>query len=272
MLVTRAIAVLVAGRDDYADGVVDTDDDDSGGGDNDVEADFDSDADGGSQTREVIEKGKEQTSSRGLFVVFEERAIDDQEYCDEEVSVSQFVSSPEIVVNTSFATSKKRKTDSSDRGIKKKRKELYLSSSAEALERVYYQPIIPLLIELVSHKKFLQHLSFQDLDKKPDIYGDILTGKSAKKYLEEMQSYADTTIGAKEHSGEVIRITLLLQRFCDGAILHRSREKKSLIALFITIFYLPSFVRSLSGVGIHLISAYLTLRWTGLSRKVSWMN
>ena len=51
MLVTRAIAVLVAGRDDYADGVVDTDDDDSGGGDNDVEADFDSDTDGGIRGR-----------------------------------------------------------------------------------------------------------------------------------------------------------------------------------------------------------------------------
>jgi hypothetical protein len=178
--------------------------------------------------REVIEEENEQPLSQGGVEVFEERAIDEQEFYDEEGLVSQVATSSEIIINTFFATGKKReKNDSSDRRIKKRIASIL---RAEALERVFYQPIIPLLMELVSLKKFCPDLSFQDLDMKPNVYGDILTRESTKWHLEEMQSYVDTTIGAKEHSDRGIPISLLLQKFCDGAMLHRSREKKSFSA------------------------------------------
>jgi hypothetical protein len=124
----------------------------------------------------------------------------------------------------------------------------------EAKKILYYRPLIPLLIKLLSKPEFILALNYKFVKQSDNNYEDVQDGHHYKENYAEMDTiYEEFCL--KNPFQEWTKINILISQFYDGVKVF-DHKVVDFWPLLITILNLPPTLRNQTGVGTFLLSIF----------------
>ena len=136
-----------------------------------------------------------------------------------------------------------------------------LSCDGVSQKKLWYRPILMLIMDLVKTPHFLTALNYQrkQLVGDEDLYSDFLDGELPQRHLKEMREKFKTYSFSKSTSsayGSTIKsVIILFSEFYDGGQLFK-RKYCDFWPLFVSIMNLPPVYRGKIGIGLFLVALY----------------
>ena len=134
----------------------------------------------------------------------------------------------------------------------------HLLTDGVALKKLWYRPILLLIMDLLSTQHFLTALNYDRKQIHGDslYYSDFMDGAVPTQQLKEMQLNFKTHMEKKTTSSQTTKsVILLFSEFYDGVQLFKSRYN-DFWPLCISIMNLPPLYRGKMGVGFFLAALY----------------
>jgi len=127
------------------------------------------------------------------------------------------------------------------------------------IQIIQYKPILPLVIELIKTKGFLEALNkcryiHNDRDPNVRVYGDVLSGRTPKESLEDMQ--ARSIDFNDKYLKNSIPVNIIISQFYDGAHIFK-HQSSNFWPIMISILNLPPTFRTVVGAGIFLVALFI---------------
>ena len=129
-----------------------------------------------------------------------------------------------------------------------------LNCDGVSQKKLWYRPILMLIMDLVKTPHFLTALNYQRkrLVGDENFYSDFLDGELPQRHLKEMrekfEQYSDSKSTSSAHGSSIKCVTILFSEFYDGAQLFK-RKATDFWPLFVSIMNLPPVYRGKIGIG-----------------------
>jgi len=130
--------------------------------------------------------------------------------------------------------------------------------SRRAKKNLQYKPLLPLFIQLIKTKGFLDALYFINEDQEENILTDVLDGAEMKLHLHEMEMNGRAY--QNKNSGErYVQVPLLLFLFYDGVKVFQTKSSV-FWPLMLSILNLPPTFRSTVGAGMFMLALFTAIK------------